>query len=147
MPTSLGKYWRKQEFFYQRLGPNYFTNKGPRRFPTVDLGGLIEDVRQNKFLDLVTMPRQRNNQENFNTWATHRVKGQGGGMQANGGFYDSVQSPTGPDPYSTQEGNGYRYQTPQGKGWQAPNPEYLHIVLIKFMVSFLQKYATPYFAK
>ena len=45
-------------FFDQRLGPNDFTNRVPRRFPTVDLGGLIEYVRQNKFLDSVTMPRQ-----------------------------------------------------------------------------------------
>ena len=37
-------------FFNQRLITNYFTNRGPR-FPTADLGGLIEDVRQNKFLD------------------------------------------------------------------------------------------------
>ena len=35
-------------FFDQRLGPNDFTNRGPRRFPTSDLGGLIEDVRWNK---------------------------------------------------------------------------------------------------
>ena len=45
-------------FFDQRLGPNDFTNRVPRRFPTVDLGVLIEYVRQNKFLDSVTMPRQ-----------------------------------------------------------------------------------------
>ena len=49
-------------FFNQRLGPNDFTNKGPRRFPTADLGGLIEDVRCNKILDYVTIPRQWKNQ-------------------------------------------------------------------------------------
>ena len=54
-------------FFYQRLGPNDVTNRGPRRFPTADLGGLIEDVRRNKLLDLVTIPSQWNNQENVNT--------------------------------------------------------------------------------
>ena len=32
-------------FFGQRLVPNDFTNRGPRRFPTADLRGLIEDVR------------------------------------------------------------------------------------------------------
>ena len=51
----------------QRLGPNDFTNRVPRRFPTSDLGGLIEDVRQNKLLDSVTIPRQCNNQESVNT--------------------------------------------------------------------------------
>ena len=53
-------------FLDQRLGPNDFTNRGPIIFPTADLGGLIEDVRGNKFLGLVTMPRQCNNQENIN---------------------------------------------------------------------------------
>ena len=38
-------------FLDQRLGPNDFTNRVPRRFPTSDLGGLIEDVRRNKLLD------------------------------------------------------------------------------------------------
>ena len=57
-------------FFDQRLGPNDFTNRVPRRFPTADLGGLIEDLRRNKFLDLVTMPKQWNNPENINTWGT-----------------------------------------------------------------------------
>ena len=33
-------------FIDQRLGPNDSTNRGPRRFPTADLGGLIEDIRQ-----------------------------------------------------------------------------------------------------
>ena len=45
-------------FLDQRLGPNDFTNRGPRILPTANLGGLIEDVRQNKFLDSVTMPSQ-----------------------------------------------------------------------------------------
>ena len=49
-------------FFDQRLGPNDFTNKGPRRFPMADLEGLTEDVRRNKLLDSVTIPRQWNNQ-------------------------------------------------------------------------------------
>ena len=31
-------------FFDQRLGPNDFTNKGPKICPTDDLGGLIKDV-------------------------------------------------------------------------------------------------------
>ena len=66
-------------FFDQRLGPNDFTNKGPQIFSTADLGGLIEDIRWNKFLDSVTMPRQCNNQENGNKWATHHGKGRGGG--------------------------------------------------------------------
>ena len=66
-------------FSDQRLGPNDFTNKVPRIFPTADLGGLIKDVRRNKFLDSVIMPRQWNNQENVNTWGTHQGKIQGGG--------------------------------------------------------------------
>ena len=81
-------------FFGQRLGPNDFTNRGPRRFPTADLGGLIEDVSQNKFLDTVTIPRQCNHQENINTWGTHQGKSQGGDMQANGVYSGNVQRPT-----------------------------------------------------
>ena len=81
-------------FFDQRLGPNGFTNRVPRRFPTADLGGLIEDVRRKIFLDSVTMPRQRNNQENTNTWVTHQGKSQGGNMQATGVFLGNVQRPT-----------------------------------------------------
>ena len=73
-------------FFDQRLGPNDFTNGGPRRFPTADLGGLTEDVRRKKLLDSVTIPRQCNNQENINTWVTHQGKIQGGNMQATGFF-------------------------------------------------------------
>ena len=49
-------------FLDQRLGPNDFTNRGLRISPTVYLGGLIKDVRQNKYLDSVTMPIQWNNQ-------------------------------------------------------------------------------------
>ena len=86
-------------FFDQRLGPNDFTNMVPRIFPTADLGVLIEDVRQNKFLNSVTMPRQLNNQDNVNTWATHRGKIQGGNMQANGVFPGTVQKQTSLDPY------------------------------------------------
>ena len=44
-------------FFDQQMGPNDFTNRGPRISPTSDLGGLIEDARRNKLLDSVTMPR------------------------------------------------------------------------------------------
>ena len=51
-------------FFGQRLGPNDFRNKGPRRFPADYLGGLIEDVQRNKLFDSLTMPRQWNNQDN-----------------------------------------------------------------------------------
>ena len=68
-------------------------------------------------------------------------------MQANEVFPGAVQRPTGPDPYSTQAGNGTRYQIPKGKGWQGPNPEHCYPVLIKFMARFLQKYITHYFAK
>ena len=63
------------------------------------------------------------------------------------GFSGAVQMPMGPDPYSTLSGNINRDQTPQGKVWQAPNPEYRHILFIKFMARFLQKYAAPYFSK
>ena len=54
-------------FLDQRLGPIDFTNRGPRRLPTADLEGLIEDVRRNKFSDSVTILRQWNNQYNINT--------------------------------------------------------------------------------
>ena len=74
-------------FFDQRMGTNDFTNRGPRRFPTADLGGLIEDVRRNKLLDSVTIPRQWNNQENINTWGTHQGKSQAGGVCKQMGFF------------------------------------------------------------
>ena len=132
-------------FFGHRLVPNDFTNRGPRRFPTAYLGGLIEDVRRNKFLDSVIMPRQWNNQGNLNTWGTHHGKIQGGGMQANRIFPGTVQRPTILDPYSTQARKGI--QNLQGKWCQAQNPEHRHPVLVKFMAKFLKTYSTPYFAK
>ena len=89
-------------FFDQQLVPNDFTNRGPRIFPTVDLGGLIEDVRQKRFLDSVTIPRQWNNQENINTWVTHQGNIKGGNMQETGVFPGNVQRTTSLDPYSTQ---------------------------------------------
>ena len=93
-------------FFDQRLGPNDFTNRGPRRFSTANLGGLIEDVRRNKFLDSVTMSRQWKNKENINTWETHQGKIWGGNMKVTGVFPDNVQRPTSLDPYSTQARKG-----------------------------------------
>ena len=103
-------------FFDQQLGPNDFTNRGPRRSPTADLGGLIEDLRRNKFMDSVTMPRQWNQQENINTWGTHHSKIQGGNMQENGVYLGNVQRPTSLDPYSTQARKGIKNL--QWKGWQ-----------------------------
>ena len=73
-------------FSDQRLGPNDFTNKGTRISPTDDLGVLIKDAQRNKLLDSVTTPRQWKNQDNEKNWSTHYVKGNGGTMQANGGF-------------------------------------------------------------
>ena len=110
-------------FFDQRMGPNGFTNKGPRRFTTADFGGLIEYLRQNKVLDLFTMPMQWNNQDNGNNWVSHQVKGHGGNMQANV-FFSAVKMPKGPEPYLPPTGNLIRYQKPQGKVWQTPNPEH-----------------------
>ena len=132
-------------FFDQRLGPNYFTNKVPRRFPTADLGGLIKDVRRNKFLDSVIIPRQWNNQENINTWGTHQGKSQGGYMQVNGVYSVNAQRPKILDPYSTQARKGI--QNLRGKRWQTQNSEHRHPVLVKFMAKFLQTYSTPYFEK
>ena len=51
------------------------------------------------------------------------------------------------DPYSTQARKRIKNQNLQGKGLQVQNPEHHHPVLIIFMARFLQKYATPYFAK
>ena len=103
-----------KNFFNQRLGPNDFTNRGPRRFPTADLGGLVEDVRRNKFLESVTMPKQWIHQDNINIWGTHQDKSQGGNMQATGVFTDNVQITTSLDPYSTKARKGI--QNVQGKG-------------------------------
>ena len=91
------------------------------------------------------MSRQWDNQENVNTWTTRHGKIQGGNMQANGVLSGTVQRPTSLDPYSTQSRKGI--QNSQEKGWQEQNPEHRHLVLIKFMAKFLQKYATPYFEK
>ena len=44
-------------FLDQWLGPG-FMNKGQRRFPTADLGGLTEYVRRDQLLGLVTIPRK-----------------------------------------------------------------------------------------
>ena len=60
-------------------------------------------------------------------------------------FPGTVQRPKGLDPYSKQARK--EIQNTQGKGWQVQNTEHRHPVLIKFMARFLQKYATPYFAK
>ena len=77
-PHHLASIGGNNNVFYQRLGPNDFTNRGPRRFPTAGLGVLIEDVGQKQLLDSVTMPRQWNNQVNINTWGNHQGKIQGG---------------------------------------------------------------------
>ena len=77
-------------FLDQQMGPNDFTNRVPRRSPTAYLGESIKDVRQNKFLDSVTMPRQRNHQKNINTWETHQGKSQGGNIQENGVYSGNV---------------------------------------------------------
>ena len=74
-------------------------------------------------------------------------QGSGGEYASKWFFYGAIQRKKGPGPYSTQAGKGTIYQTPQGKIWQAPKPEQLHPVLIKFMARFLQKYATHYFVK
>ena len=66
-------------------------------------------------------------------------------MQATGDFPGSAQMPTSLDPYSTQARKVM--QPLQGKGWQTQNPEHRHLVLLKFMTNFLQKYSAPYFAK
>ena len=70
-------------FFDQRLGTNDLKNKGPWIFPTANLGGFIEDVCCNKFLDYITMPSQWNTQDNGNKWSTHNGKGQGTSGQSN----------------------------------------------------------------
>ena len=77
-------------FFDQRLGPNDFMNK---------ILGLIEYVRRNKLLYLVTMPRKCNNQNTGNHWATHEGKGKGDNMQEHGFPPSDFPMPKGPNPY------------------------------------------------
>ena len=60
-------------------------------------------------------PRQWNNQENGNTWETHHGKGKVGNIQENEGFTGAVQRPMGPEPYSTQAGNGTRDKKYKGR--------------------------------
>ena len=79
----------------------YKIYRGPRRLPTSDLEGLIEDVRQNKFLDSVIILRQWNNQYNINTWGTQQGKSQGGNMQSNGVYSGNIQRPASVYPYAT----------------------------------------------
>ena len=79
-------------------------------------------MRQNKLLNLVTMPRKWNNQDTGNNWEIHHGKVNGGNMQANGVFPGDVPMPNGPEPYRLPAGNGTRYQTPQGKGQHTTNP-------------------------
>ena len=134
-------------FFGQCLGPNDFTNKGPRGFPTANLGFLVEDVQRNKLLDSITMSRQWITQDHGNNWYTHHYKGQGASIQANGEFSGDVPMPRVPYPYPMPSVNTTGSQTPKGGGWKAPSPEHFHPVFIKFMARFLQKYATHFFAK
>ena len=134
-------------FFDQRLGPNDLTNKGPRRLTSAGSGVFIGYVWRNKLLDLVTMPRHWNNKDTGENWATHQSKGRRSNMQEHGVLPGAVQMTTGPKPYSPPAGDRTRYKTPQGKGWQAPNPEHRHLMFIKFMVRLLQKYPTPFFQK
>ena len=42
-------------FFVQLLGPDDFVNGGPKRSPMSELTGLIDDVRGNKPLNLITL--------------------------------------------------------------------------------------------
>ena len=93
-PHNLESIGGNKTFFNQWLVPNDLTNRGPRRSPTADLGGLIKDVRRNTFLYSVTTPRQWNHKKNMNTWVTHQGKSQGGNMQANGFYSDNTQRPT-----------------------------------------------------
>ena len=102
-------------FFDQRLGPNDFTNRRPRRFPTADTGVLIEDARPNKFLDSVIMPRQWKNQDNVNIWGNNHGNIKGGEYASKWGFSGNVQIPTSLYPYSKQARKGKQH--PQGKGW------------------------------
>ena len=136
-PHQLASIGGNRTVFDQRLGPNGFTNRGPRRFRIADLGGLIEDLRHNKLLYLVTIPRQWNNQDNVNTWETHHGKIQGVNMQANGGFIGTFQNPTSLYPYSTQARK--EIKNSQGKGWQAQKPEHHHPVVIYGCLRRLQR--------
>ena len=144
-PHKLASIGGNKTVFLSMDGTKIFYKKGPRRFPTADLGELIEDVRRKKILDSVTMPRQWNHKENIDTWGIHQGKSQGGNMQGNGVYLGKVLRPTSLDPYSTQARKGIKNL--QGKGWQIQNQEHRHPVLVKFMAKFLQKYSSPYFEK
>ena len=131
-------------FFDQRLGPNDFTNMGPRRSPTPDFGGLIKDVRQKNIgfshnAKAMEPPREYKHLGNLPG-------------QESGGEYESKWG------LFRQRPKAYKFiplidtgkkgiQNLQGNGWQTQNPEQRHPVLVKFMAKFLQKYSTPYFSK
>ena len=102
-------------FFGQQLGPNDFTNKGPRIFFTSDLGGLIDNVRTNKLLDSVTIPMQQNTKDQRNNWYTHHVNGQRDSSKSIGEFYGAVPMPSDTDLYSQPPGNITVLQTLQGR--------------------------------
>ena len=124
--------------FDQRIGPNNFTNNGPKKPPTAYLGGLIEDVRRKNLLDSVTMPGKFNTKDHGKNWSTHhdkgkgergKGKGQGAISQSNGSFYGAVPMTRGTEYYSQVSGNLTGEQSPQGRGWKDTSPEHLHPVL------------------
>ena len=135
-------------FFDQRLGPNDFTNRGPRIFPTADLGGLIKDIRQNKLLDSFTMPRQWNNRDSLKTWATHHGSIQGGGGYASKWiFFGCRPKSNGSRPLLNTGKKGNKRSKPtregtSGKKYRTP-PSSAHQIYGKVP----EKYATHYFVK
>ena len=86
-PHHLASIGGNNTVFWSTAGKKRFTNRGTRSFPRVDLVGLIEDVRRNKFLNSVTMPRQWDHQDNINTRVTHQGKIQGGGYASKWGLF------------------------------------------------------------
>jgi len=133
-----------RQFFGMRLGPNDFTNGGPGLYPTVELGGLIEDVRRNRPLESVTLPRQWKFQEN--SFGSNMALGQGSNHNHNA-FGGNQHRPQGQDPFSPPVSSGQATKPLQGKGWVPPSPDPRHPFFINFMGKFLQRYGTPYFTK
>ena len=113
-PTSLGKYWKKQDYFSINGWDQMILQMGTNKIPHSWFRRINRRCKTKKFLDSVTIPRQWNNQENINTWVTHQGKIQGGNIQATGVFPGNVQRPKSLDPYSTQTRKAIKIL--QGKG-------------------------------
>ena len=85
LPHHLASIGVNKTVFDQRLGPNDFTNRGPRRLPTAELGGLIEYVRQ-KILEFSHNSKAMEQPREYKHLGNLPGKESGGEYASNWGF-------------------------------------------------------------